>query len=239
MMQSDKPEEALLPTLRAMPDAMPLREALRGMHHVLRRGGETLRETVQPGLLPAPAEHIAGVVLGGCEILARGMNDAAVGLARKVLVPVGEPRPMLQHIGTDAAFASTFYAALRSVLAHLGADRVFASEAAARRAYQQTAADPSVPDHAAALMLALLQVRVLRDASAAKAGRMHGAGADAAVVFAVLLWLQSDRPETEDDAALISAADLSVALAAEIAAACGAADAAALAVLFRDWAKHV
>ena len=46
-----------------LPDAMPLREALRGLRHVLRKGGETLKETMTVDTLPPPAARLAGAVL--------------------------------------------------------------------------------------------------------------------------------------------------------------------------------
>jgi hypothetical protein len=54
-----------------------------------------------------------------------------------------------------------------------------------------------------------------------------------------MLWLQSQRPEAEDEAALDAATDLAVALAADITTACTARDPAALAALYAEFASHV
>ena len=42
---------------------MPLREALRGLRFLLRRGGETIVDTLNVETLPKPASDLAGAVL--------------------------------------------------------------------------------------------------------------------------------------------------------------------------------
>ena len=58
-------------------------------------------------------------------------------------------------------------------------------------------------------------------------------------IFTVLLWLQSERPDDEDEAALDSAADLAMALAADIALACTTRNRERLAALYAEFAAHV
>ena len=72
------------------PDPMTLRDALRGLRHAMRRGGESLFE-LPVGVLPRPAAQIAGVVLKGGERLAREADRLASGLARRVLEPAPGP----------------------------------------------------------------------------------------------------------------------------------------------------
>ena len=54
-----------------------------------------------------------------------------------------------------------------------------------------------------------------------------------------MLWLQSSRSEAEDEAALVSATDLAVALATEAEAAFAARDGKRLEALYAEFASHV
>jgi len=222
---------------------MPLREALRGLRHVLRRGGETLRDTMPVEALPKPAADLAGGVLREVTSLARGMDEVASGLAKTVLGQAGS-LPVHDSAGgpaggpeADARFAAAAYAALRAVLRHLGAPGAFVSEAGARRAHGEHRAAGSAS--AADLTLRLIAARVIRDATAAEAARVPGAALEPVAVFALMLWLQADRPEDEGEAALDAAADLAVALAGDVAAAAAAQDAARLGALYAEFSAHV
>lgn len=226
-----------------LPDAMPLREALRGLRHVLRKGGETLKETMTVDTLPPPAARLAGAVLREVEAIAKGMDDAASGLAKKVLGNPDPAAPSLHRItgqqDGDLAFAAAFYAATQAVLKRLDAPGLFISEAAARKAFQNLSL-PSAPDAevAAALTLALQDAKALKG-HADLTARVTPAAIGPVTLFAVMLWLQSQRPEAEDEAALDAATDLAVALAADITTACTARDPAALAALYAEFASHV
>lgn len=218
---------------------MPLREALRGLRHVLRRGGETLRDTMPMEALPKPAADLAGAVMREVASLARGMDDVASGLAKTVLGRGGPPaiRDLADGPEANARFAAAAYAALRAVLRHLGAPGVFVSESGARRAHAAHLAAGSAS--AADLTLRLIEARVIRDATAAEAARVPGAALEPVAIFALMLWLQADRPEEEGEAALDAAADLAVALAGDVAAAAAAKDAARLSALYAEFAAHV
>lgn len=233
-----------------LPDAMPLREALRGLRHMLRRGGETLIETMgveaQPRAEAGLAAGFAGVVLREVEAIAKGVDRAASGLAKTMLGQPEPAAPMLGKIaagpGSEAVFAAACYSALRAVLHRLGTPGVFISEAAARRAYHRIAGQgPQGPatDFAAALTLLLLEGHVLRGASAEEAARVPQGPLEPVAVFAVMLWLLSERPEAEDEAALDAATDLALAVAPDVAAAVAAGDAARLQRLFAEFAAHV
>ena len=229
--------------LPPLPDAMPLREALRGLRHLLRKGGATLKDTMTVDTLPAPAAHLAGVVLREVEAIAKNMDEAASGLAKKVLGSPNRAAPSLhsvtgQHDG-GAAFSTAFYAATRAVLKRLGSPGIFISEASARKAFQQIIPPgASDADLAADLTIALHDARVLKG-TPDETARVAQAAIEPVALFAVMLWLQSQRPEAEDEAALDAATDLSVALADTIAAACLARDQAALAALYAEFASHV
>lgn len=220
------------------PDPMPLREALRGLRFMLRRGGETLAETISIEGLPQPAADLAGVVLREMGGLMRNMDEIASDIANTVIGSPNQPSLTLDDLGTDATadvhFGAAVYVALRSVLRRLGAPGVFVSEAAARRAWQHN----QMTD-AAHLMIRLLNERVVRGTTAQEAARVSGSALEPVAIFAVLLWLQSTRSEEENEAALDAATDLAVALAPQVAAACAARDEGAIAALFAGYAAHV
>lgn len=217
---------------------MPLREALRGLRFLLRRGGETLAETISLEALPRPAAALAGAVLREMGGVARSADELASGLAKSVLGAPALPSLTLDALAGDedggAQFAAAIYVALRSVLRRLGAPGVFVSEAAARHAWGQG----GKPD-AATLALDLIEARVVRGATAPEAARVPGSALEAVAVFAVLLWLQSTRSDAEDDEALQAATDLAVALAPEIARAFADGDTPRIASLFARYAAHV
>ena len=234
------------PKLNPLPDAMPMRDALRGLRHAVRRGGETLLDVMPVGSLPRPAAQLAGAVLHEVGAFAKGVNDVATGLARLALGGSAKSQGSLQdltlHQGAEDGFAQGIYAALRAVLRHLNAPSSYISETAARSAYlaltpeQRLGSDASM---AAALSLALAEAKVLRGVSAADAARVTGQSLDHIAIFAVMLWLQSNRSEAEDEKALEAATDLAVALAAEADAAFRDGDAARLAALYAEFASHV
>ena len=234
------------PTSNPLPDAMPMRDALRGLRHAVRRGGETLLDVMPVGSLPRPAAQLAGAVLHEVGAFAKGVNDVASGLARLALGGSAKSQGSLQdltlHQGAEDGFAIGIYAALRAVLRHLNAPSAYISETAARSAYlaltpqQRLGSDASV---AAALSLALAEAKVLRGLSAADAARVAGQSLDHIAIFAVMLWLQSNRSEAEDEKALEAATDLAVALAVEADAAFTAEDNTALATLYAEFASHV
>ena len=234
------------PKLTPLPDAMPLRDALRGLRHAVRRGGETLLDVMPVGSLPRPAAQLAGAVLNEVGAFAKGMNDVASVLARLALGGGAKPQGSLQDLtslqGAEDSFAQGIYAALRAVLRHLNAPSAFISETAARAAYlaltpeQRHGSDASM---AAALSLALAEAKVLRGVSAADAALVTGQSLDHIAIFAVMLWLQSNRSEAEDDKALEAATDLAVALAVEADVAFRAKDTIALATLYAEFASHV
>jgi len=225
------------------PDPMPLREALRGLRFMLRRGGETLADTISLDVLPKPAADLAGAVLREVGGIVRNMDEVASGLSKTVLAktvlgPHVRPPMSLDDLdaqgGGEVHFAAAVYVALRTVLRRIGVPLVFVSEAAARGAWV-----PHQKPDAGTLTIRLLDARVVRGTTAADAARLPGGALDAVAVFAVLLWLQSTRSEDENEAALDAATDLAMALAADITAACAARDAVRIDALYARYAPHV
>ncbi len=224
------------------PDPMPLREALRGLRHVMRRGGESLRDTVPVGSLPEPAQAIAGAVLREVGQIARSVDLVASGLAKRVLGGTAPAAPPLgDGAGGEAAFAAAAYAALRAALRRIGAAETFISEVAARSAYRAlgSAGGREAARLGADLTLCLIAARVVREADAAPDARLPGPAIAPVAVFAVVLWMLADRAEHDGEAALDAAIDLSIAIAADIRAAAQAGDAARLTALFAEFADHV
>lgn len=220
------------------PDPMPLREALRGLRFMLRRGGETLAETIPFETLPKPAADLAGAVLREVGGIARNVDELASGLAKSVLGGTEQPSVTLDDLiarrNSTAEFGTAVYVALRSVLRRLGAPGVFVSEAAARRAWEL-----DNKTDAATLTVNLLEARVVRGTTAEEATRVPGSALEPVAVFAVLLWLQSNRSDAENEEALHAATDMAVALAPDVARACGDRDAPRIAALYARYAPHV
>ena len=227
-----------------LPDPLPLREALRGLRHVLRRGGHSLTETLPVETLPEPAAKVAEKLLREAESLARNIDTAASSLAKFVL---GDQVNDAMHLNIPAAakdgaspFATSFYVALQSALPRLGVKDAFVSEIAAYESYEQSMRIDHVDaaDLAADLMMRLLENRVLRDLRPAVL-RIPASAVEAVAVFAVLLWQQSNWSYSESEEALDAATDIAIAINAEVAQSQGDGGPAHLAALFRKYACHV
>lgn len=228
------------------PDPMQLREALRGLRFFLRRGGETIVDTLNVKDLPRPASDLAGVVLREVDVLARSVDGIASDVAKSLLGGhQSQTAPLEELIGrpnSDETLAAAFYVALTSVLRRLGAPSVFVSEAAARSAIgsvAQRGPSETAEDYAARLTLALIDARVIRGTTAHEAALVPGAALEPASLFAVMLWLQSERSETENEAALDAATDMAVAIAPEISAAFADRDADRIKALYARYVPHV
>lgn len=227
------------------PDPMPLREALRGLRHVLRKGGQTFADTVSTDGMPKPAATLANAVMREAKDILRGIDTVTSGFAKTVLggdsTGTVHLADLWQSKDADAQFGQAVYVALRSVLGQLGAPDVFISEAAARSVYLLTArrAEDNPETLAANLTLDLLSARVLRGATALQAARVPAAAIEPIAVFAVMLWLQSHRSDAENQAALDAATDLAIAIADDIASACGDRNVAQIAALYEKYAPHV
>lgn len=229
-----------------LPDVMPMRDALRGLRHAIRRGGETLLEAMPMESLPRPAADLAGMVMREVEEIAKGVNSVASGFARLAFGASDTHSEALQKLnvtnGAEDEFAQGMYSALQAVLRRLDAPSAYVSETAARAAFLSLTPDQRQGTQAAiaaALSLALVNCRVLRGASAEDAAHVPGNSLAYVAIFAVMLWLQSHRGEAEDEAALASATELAVALAAEATTAFRAQDGKRLEALYAEFAPHV
>lgn len=248
-MRSEAPPNAMSHSL-PHPDPLPLREALRGLRHGLRRSRRALREGVPLEALPGPAALLAGPVLESLDTLAGGLDAAGTDLARRLLGGDAHHVPPFDVLAADPhreeLLAEAAYAALRGALLRMGDGEAFVSEAAARRAVQAvggTGAGAEPSRLAADLALRLIDAQVIRDLAPVPSLRVEASRAPAVAVVAALLWLMADRrdagPGLDSDAALDAATDLAVALAGEIAPAVAGRDIGALAALLDQFAPHV
>lgn len=229
-------------------DAMPLREALRGLRHVLRRSGTSLRETLPVERLPKPAADVAVAVLREVEDVARTVDRAATDLVRRVIGADERAAPRLDAPPDPArasAFAAAAYTALQTVLERLGAGEVFISEAGLRDGYlslgENANASQDEAARAAELMMSLLRARVVRDPPAMPEARVPPKNLTPVALFALLLWLLAPRAEddAESVAALDAASDIAAALSSDVTAAADAHDTGRLAALFAEFADNV
>lgn len=228
------------------PDATPLREALRGVRFLLRRGGSTVAETITFDALPDPAAGVARRVLREVEGIARSVDEVASAAAKTVLGSHDNPSDtlgrMVGHANAAAEFGRAIYLALDAVLQRMKAGDAFVSELAARAcfaAWSRDHPDGEPADWAAELTLRLLDARVIRGAVPDRTDPAPVRGIEAVALFAVLLWLQSDRSDSENEAALEAAADIALARAAEVEATVRSRDKALVAALYRRYVAHV
>jgi hypothetical protein len=231
-----------LPSL-APPDAAPLREALRGIRFLLRRGGATVADTLTLDTLPDPAAGLAKRMLREVEGIARSVDQAASAAAKTVLGGQGSPSDRLDklvgHSAAAAEFGRAIYLALDAVLRRIGVSDAFVSEMSARStfaAWRQDHPGGEPEDWAAVLTLRLIEARVIR--GAAPSGT-EARDVEPVALFSVLLWLQSDRSDSENEAVLEAAADIALARAPEVAAVVRSGDPGAIAALYRKYVDHV
>jgi hypothetical protein len=227
----------------ATPDAAPLREALRGIRFLLRRGGATVADTLPLETLPDPAAGLAKRMLREVEGIARSVDEAASAAAKTVLGGQGSPSDRLDklvsHSAAAAEFGRAIYLALDAVLRRIGVADAFVSEMSARStfaAWRRDHPEGEPEDWAAALTLRLLEARVIRGAVPSGTGTRD---VEPVALFAVLLWLQSDRSDSENEAVLEAAADIALARASEVAAVVRSGVPSAIAALYRKYVDHV
>lgn len=229
-----------------MIDPAPLREMLRGIRFMAKRGGEVLKSRAATDRLPKPAADFANALLDEMMGLGHKVNAQVSVLAKSMIGAEPDSDILLADLSTQeepaALFAATVYPALKLVTACMSLSSVFVSEMAARKAFAQTVATSTQSlgaDMAAALTFAMLDTEVLQGRATSETRILTGEEAIAVAVFAVLLWLQSPRDEADQEMALMSAVDLSQVFARQIVTACKARDAGALAALYLKYVDNV
>jgi hypothetical protein len=227
-------------------DPVPLREMLRGIRFMVKRGGEALRSRATADRLPKPAADIANAVLDEMMGLGHRVNAQVSVLAKSMIGTEPDSDIMLEDLSATEApanlFAATLYPAMKLATARMSLTGAFVSEAAARKAFAETVTSQkhvSGAHMAATLTFALIDAPVLQGHITSANPLLNGEEAKAVAIFAVLLWLQSPREEADQEMALMSAVDLSGIFAKQIVTACGTRDAAALALLYAKYADNV
>lgn len=219
----------------ASPDLAGLRDALRGIRFALRRGGERISKAPIPAL-PAPAGQFAEVALRHGGELAKEVDRFASTVAKSLLNSGRESDVRMSRIAADQnsaeVFAAASYTALKRALDRLGVGDTLISESAALTAYLRVAPiidTQSEADVAAELTVQLLDLDAIRGATEMAP----------LAIFSVLLWLQSDRPETEGRASFEAAVDLAYTIRQDVLPACEALDRSRLSALYSEFIDHV
>ncbi|MFD1881564.1 hypothetical protein [Paracoccus pacificus] len=238
------------------PDPVPLREALRGLRHALRRGGRTVADTVPLSAMPAPAAKLAQALMRRGEEIASGIDTTTSMIARTLLPADRMDAPTLALFiqggrDADGSFAAVSYDALSDVLTQIGAGESFVSEAAAQQVWTAFSADAplaatgaksALAKEAARLSVMLLNARVIRDVKLAPATDRQDLTAEAVAplaIFALMLWLLADHDGRDDAAALKSAVEVSARISADISRAASVGNTARLAQLLGEFAACV
>ncbi|MBB1250008.1 MULTISPECIES: hypothetical protein [unclassified Rhizobium] len=227
-------------------DPVPLREMLRGIRFMVKRGGEALKSRATTERLPKPAADFANAVLDEMMGLGHKVNAQMSVLAKSMIGTEPDSDILLADLAAQeqpaTLFAATIYPALKLAAARMCLSGVFVSEAAARKAFLATvdaSRHLSGADVAAALTFALIDAQVLQGPVISGDPSLSGHEATTVTIFAVLLWLQSPRDEADQEMALMSAIDLSQVFARQIVTACAARDAGALSALYAKYADNV
>lgn len=236
----------MLSPKQARLDPIPVREMLRGIRFIVKRSGESLKNNAPLERLPKPAADLANTMIDEFMGLGHIVNTRASAFAKTVIGTEPSTSIMLDDLmeqeRAEALFAATVYAATKIALARMKLSGMFVSEAAANKAFvaERNARVPlSGSRLAASLTLRLIDYGVLgRPFSNAGPLGTYDTVIPVAI-FSVLLWLQSQRQEDDQEAALLSAVDLSLALAPQIDAACRARNVEGIDLLYSKYVANV
>ncbi len=233
------------------PDPLPLREGLRRLRHVVRRGGETAREVAggaMGGREMCIASRLATAVIAEMERIAEEFDRMASRAARQAFGHEEDLTTTLDELHGNApigpSLASTLYTALTLVLKHIGSDTLFVSELAAREAVKRWQVLPgrrraSGGQLAAGLAMQLVDRQVIRGAHVDPRCVVSAPSVRPVAIFAVMLWLLVARSPEESEAALISAADIAAAIAERVALVFAERDETGLIALLEKYRNNV
>lgn len=236
--------------LKTQPDGLPLREVLRGLRHIVRRSGEAARDLTN-AIADSEADgsvmnQLASTFIAEMEHLAASVDDAASRAARRALGVSGEVTATLPQVHEQgescAPLAAALYTTLGMVLERMRAEHLFVSEMAAREAvvrWQRHSGSVSDSRLAADLALALADQRVIRGSPAHGDIAVQVSQIVPVAITSVVLWFLVARAPNDSEAALASAADVCVALAARIEQAFSAGDAEMLTALLQKYRNNV
>lgn len=222
------------------PDSLAIREALRGVRHVLRRVKASLQEIPAPPL-PGAARDIAGKAAREVDTLTAEMDLAASNLARKLLGGDRSSSVRLPGNVGSADFATALYWALQAFLRRFDIPDQLVSELAARDAYLKSLEQlqPSDALMAAELTCQLFAGRVIRGAPPVGTTTLTDHEVRPVAIFSAVLWLMSESSDGEEEQALLAAQDVAVALKADVSRACNEGNRDQLGKLYHDFASHI
>ena len=212
-------------------DPLALKDAARGLRHLAREAGQTLREALPLIALPGPA----ALALDAIQHLGEAAERRVSTLAHAALDNAG-PVALADPALAEERFAAALYLGLAQALKRLGADAPLIRETAARAAWRQALAAGPGSDSlmAGRLYLALGSTRPLRDATLPRDEDLSLSRAERLAVFAVLLAMLADPSRAMD---LVPASlDLTLALGADLEA---AVTPDAVGRLFEEFRHHV
>jgi hypothetical protein len=221
-------------------DLLPVREKFRALRHRFRQNGRLIRRATNKVRMHLPFPAVTTKVLAEFEGAVKGVERLASNLGRRLLkgstAEILTNAPSLR-IGDNSKLAGVAYSALSSIIGHFGIKGAYVSEAAARNAFASVNArsDLRQSETAAALMLSLLDEKAVTFSAEGGGQPLE----EPVIVFALLLWLQSDCDDPYTGEALHAASDISVALTADIAESAASRDEKRLAGLFEEFSPHV
>jgi hypothetical protein len=225
-------------------EPLALKDALRTVRFMAQRGRRFARDSV-PSVVPQPADRLIASALTQADTLASRIEREA---ARFVYSSIGSSPdlPDLRIADADpgkdlraAQFAEAAYRGLMKALELLQAESALVSESAARSAYAAVAERSAAhPERWGALLIReMLQRRVVREVSLVPGGHDEERLVAHLALFALMIWLLSDRDAGDALEALEASVALAIGLRDELAAVGD--DVGGLAGLLKEFRHHV
>ena len=221
-------------------DLLPVRETFRALRHRARQNGRLIKRASKILSARVPFPETADKVFTEVECVVKSFGRSASNLGRRLLrgsTPEILATSVSLQSSDDSKLAKVAYSALSSIIAHLGIKAAYVSESAARHAFQKVGgrAELRQSETAARLLLTLLEENVV----VCPETPLDGGPPQPVIVFALLLWLQSDCDDPYSGEAIFAASDLSVALSRDIMDSVGRRDENAIISLFEEFSPHV
>lgn len=225
-------------------DLLQVRETFRALRYKFRQNGRLIRRVTKNLGSKVPFSNAAERVFEEFEGAVKDVDKIASDVGRKLLQgstpDILVTTPSLQ-ISDNSKLARVAYSALSSIVGHLDLKDAYVSETAARRAFAKVSerSDLRQCDTAAALLITLLDEKVVTIPPSLSEGAPSRVLCESIPVFALLLWLQSDCDDPYGGEALSAASDISAALAGDVRKYAEARNLNKLAGLFEEFSSHV
>lgn len=220
---------------------VPVRETFRALRYSFRQNGRLFRRVTER-LRKKVA--IADAAEERLEVFVKDFDTFASNLGRRLLkgsTPDILVKNSSLQTGDKEKLARIAYTALNSIVNYVGMRDAYVSEYAALKALLKLDEHKHLKqsETAAALMMLLLDEKVLRYPANANDSTPTKTISEAIPVFALLLWLQSEHDDPYAKEAFSAATDLSVALSADVLKFSSTRDMAQLSKLFDEFSSHV